>query len=106
VQTQAGGADRRPTDEGGHYIAARFNGPSDAFNHFAQDRNFNRGAYREMERGWGKELAAGRRVHVRIVPEYHGDSRRPYRIVVRWTVNGRQKTKIFGNAQGGGLNGR
>ncbi len=39
AQAQAGGADRRSTDDGGHYIAVRFNGPTDAFNHFAQDAN-------------------------------------------------------------------
>ncbi len=42
-QRQAGGAERRAGDDGGHYIAARFNGPTDAFNHFAQDANVNRG---------------------------------------------------------------
>lgn len=37
AQTAAGGADRLPGDDGGHYIARRFNGPTEAFNHFAQD---------------------------------------------------------------------
>jgi hypothetical protein len=106
VQTQAGDTDRRATDEGGHYIASRFNGPSDAFNHFAQDRNFNRGAYREMERGWGRELAAGRRVHVRIVPEYLGNSKRPFAIRVSWTINGREFVRDFPNEPSGGRNER
>jgi hypothetical protein len=35
AQAQAGGVDRRSRDDGGHYIAARFNGPTEAFNHFA-----------------------------------------------------------------------
>lgn len=35
MQRQAGGRDRRLTDDGGHYIAPRFNGPAEAFNHFA-----------------------------------------------------------------------
>ena len=48
-QRQAGGVDRRNTDDGGHFIAVRFNGPSDSFNHFAQDARFNRGAYRALE---------------------------------------------------------
>lgn len=42
AQAGAGGSDRLATDDGGHYIAARFNGPTDTFNHFAQDTNFNR----------------------------------------------------------------
>ncbi|MEI5688017.1 DNA/RNA non-specific endonuclease [Sphingomonas kyungheensis] len=53
-QATAGGPDRRPTDDGGHYIATRFNGPSDAFNHFAQDANFNRGRYRRLEDQWAR----------------------------------------------------
>jgi hypothetical protein len=56
AQASAGGADRRPTDDGGHYIAARFNGPSDAFNHFAQDANFNRGLYRRLKDQWATAL--------------------------------------------------
>jgi len=35
VQARAGGADRRPTDDGGHYVAARFRGPAEAINHVA-----------------------------------------------------------------------
>lgn len=38
AQANAGKPDRRGTDDGGHYIAARFNGPRDWFNHFAQRR--------------------------------------------------------------------
>jgi len=87
-QIRAGGADRRSTDEGGHYIANRFNGPSDAFNHFAQDRNFNRSAYSAMENAWGKHTREGRKVFVSIKPLYQGTSRRPYHVTVVWTVDG------------------
>jgi hypothetical protein len=48
-QANAGGAERRASDDGGHYVAARFNGPAEAFNHFARDANFNRGRYRLLE---------------------------------------------------------
>lgn len=43
MQSRAGRPDRRPTDDGGHYIARRFNGPREKFNHFVLDANFNRG---------------------------------------------------------------
>ncbi len=92
-QLRAGGADRRPTDEGGHYIANRFNGPSDAFNHFAQDRNFNRSAYSAMENAWASHIREGRKVFVSIKPRYHGTSRRPYHITVEWTVDGGKKER-------------
>ncbi|MDB5737905.1 MAG: hypothetical protein JWO65_1573 [Sphingomonas bacterium] len=59
-QTNAGGTDRLPTDDGGHYIATRFNGPTDTFNHFTQDANFNRGGYRVLENEWAKETRQAR----------------------------------------------
>ena len=46
VQAQAAGVERQHSDDGGHYVAALFNGPTDAFNHFAQNANFNRGGYK------------------------------------------------------------
>jgi hypothetical protein len=100
-QREAGGADRRPTDDGGHYIAARFNGPSDAFNHFAQDANFNRGAYRALEDIWAKRLRQGYHVLVDIVPHYVGTSRRPDEIRVTWYVNGKRHFQSFRNEKGG-----
>jgi LysM repeat protein len=92
-QIRAGGADRRPTDEGGHYIANRFNGPSDAFNHFAQDRNFNRSAYSAMENAWAKHIREKRKVFVNIKPLYRGTSRRPYHVTVIWWVDGGKKER-------------
>lgn len=97
AQAVAGQPDRRPSDDGGHFIAARFNGPGDSFNHFAQDRNFNRGAYRAMEDGWAKALREGRKVVVDIVPLYEGTSRRPYAIIVRWKIDGKPEVRTFPN---------
>ncbi|WP_242141259.1 DNA/RNA non-specific endonuclease [Sphingomonas sp. TREG-RG-20F-R18-01] len=91
AQAQAGGADRRPTDDGGHYIAARFNGPTDAFNHFAQDANFNRGEYRFLEDQWARARRAGRDVTVKIVPSYDGASKRPSVINIWFTINGHEE---------------
>lgn len=99
-QREAGGADRRPTDDGGHYIAVRFNGPSDAFNHFAQDANFNRGAYRALENRWATSVRGGHHVSVDIVPHYHGLSLRPDRIAVTWTVDGEEHGRTFTNEKG------
>jgi hypothetical protein len=45
-QRDAGGPDRKPhSDQGGQYIARQFNGPTEAFNHFAQNSNFNQSRY-------------------------------------------------------------
>jgi LysM repeat protein len=106
AQAQAGRPDRRPSDDGGHFIAARFNGPSDSFNHFAQDRNFNRGAYRAMEDGWARELRAGKRVIVDIVPLYEGSSKRPYHLTITWYVNDKRNVQDFSNEAKGKPSGR
>ncbi|GBH31913.1 DNA/RNA non-specific endonuclease [Sphingobium xenophagum] len=97
AQAQASQPDRRPGDDGGHFIAARFNGPGDSVNHFAQDRNFNRGAYRAMEDGWAKDLRAGKKVTVNIVPLYDGTSKRPYSLTVKWYVDGEPNIQHFDN---------
>lgn len=97
AQREAGGKDRRATDDGGHYIAARFNGPSDWFNHFAQDANFNRGTYKTLENGWAKELRAGHKVFVDIAPHYSGLSTRPDSLTVTWFVDGKRYSRGLPN---------
>lgn len=102
AQTEAGGADRLSTDQGGHYVGRRFDGPTEAFNHFAQDRNFNNSAYKRLENSWQKLLENGHSVRVEIVPTYVGQSLRPTTITVRQWVNGvRQPPMVFQNAAGG-----
>ncbi len=97
AQANAGKPDRRTDDDGGHFIAARFNGPSDGFNHFAQNANFNRGAYRVMEDGWARDLRAGRKLFVVIEPFYGGASKRPNRVIVTWTIDGKEYSRDFSN---------
>lgn len=101
LQAQAGGADRRSTDDGGHYVAVRFNGPLGAFNHFAQDANFNRGAYRELEREWAQHIRAGRRVFIEGTVQYEGTSVRPSSLRLIWFVNGRKFEQTFANEKKG-----
>jgi len=97
AQAQAGGVDRRTSDDGGHYIAARFNGPTEAFNHFAQDANFNRGRYRALEDQWARAKNGGKQVSGRIVPVYDGLSKRPSTINVWFSVDGALKSVRFSN---------
>jgi hypothetical protein len=67
------------------------------FNHFAQDANFNRGAYRTLEDAWARQVAAGRRVFVDIVPYYRSTSMRPYKLDVFWIVDGNRFFRDFPN---------
>lgn len=97
AQSQAGGADRKPSDQGGHYIARRFNGPTDRFNHFAQDGSFNNREYRVLENLWAREIAQGRLVTVSITPQYENASQRPFEIRVIYRIDGNRNTQIFPN---------
>lgn len=97
AQANAGKPDRRGTDDGGHFIAARFNGPREWFNHFAQDANFNRGVYRVLEDRWAKAVRAGKRVFVDIVPHYRGTSMRPYKLIVTSIIDGKRRVADFPN---------
>lgn len=97
AQRIAGMPDRLSTDEGGHFVARRFNGPTDLFNHFAQDRSFNRSAYASLEKRWDKIKAAGQRVDIDIRAIYEGLSRRPSLLVVRYYVDGKPFLERFPN---------
>ena len=100
-QANAGKPDRLPTDDGGHYIAVRFNGPRDEFNHFAQNANFNRGAYRALEGRWAKSIKQGKTVKVSIKSFYLAASRRPNALVVKSTIGGKVRYNSFRNRHGG-----
>lgn len=97
AQATAGGKDRLPDDQGGHYIAVRFGGPTDAFNHFAQNGNFNQGAYRVLENEWASATKSSKKVRVGITPLYDGVSKRPYKISVAYAIDGNAENQDFWN---------
>lgn len=100
-QLRAGGVDRLGTDEGGHFVGRRFDGPLDDFNHFAQDRNFNRGAYKTLENSWQRALDNGSSVYVDIKPNYLGDSLRPQSLRIDYTIDEVPYYKLLMNRLGG-----
>ena len=91
-QLTAGGGDRRSTDDGGHYIARRFNGPPDRFNLFPQDANFNRGKYRLLEDEWARAKRAGKQVEIEIVPRFEAGTKRPSELDVLFVIDGNRKS--------------
>ncbi|MDT4847456.1 DNA/RNA non-specific endonuclease [compost metagenome] len=102
TQKQAGGPDRLPDDQGGHYIGRRFDGPKDDFNHFAQNGNFNNSAYKKLENSWERALKDGKSVRVEISPSFKGGSLRPDTLKVRqWIDRKPQPLRVFRNAPGG-----
>jgi DNA/RNA non-specific endonuclease len=101
-QSGAGGADRLPDDDGGHIVGNRFNPPGEEFNYVAQNSNFNRGSYRQLENEWAQLLADGHTVHVRWDFEYSGDSQRPDGFNVTYNVDdGEPVVRQFQNRHGG-----
>lgn len=101
LQAQAGGADRLVADDGGHFIAPRFGGPKETYNHFAQDANFNRGAYRALEDVWAKAQKNGENVSVRIDADYLDRNQQPDSITVRWSAPRTRGKRKFKNQAGG-----
>lgn len=102
AQLDAGGADRLADDQGGHWIGRRFDGPSEDFNHFAQNGNFNNSSYKALENSWERDLKAGKTVRVEITPSYVGDSLRPASLEIKQWIDGFQiKPVAFANVYGG-----
>lgn len=99
-QARAGGNDRLPDDHGGHYIARRFNGPTDAFNHFAQNGRFNKSGYAKLENGWARAMKGGLTVRVHIDSFYPGTSKRPDLIRVRYRIDEESYERDFPNTSG------
>ena len=100
-QLDAGGKDRLSTDDGGHFVARRFKGPLERMNHFAQNKNFNRSAYKKLENRWQSALDSGKEVLVDIKPEYIGDSLRPHKLIVKYKIDGKPFLVDFMNRHGG-----
>ena len=89
-------------DEGGHLIASIFNGPGEKLNLLPMDGNLNKGAWKQMENSWAKALSEGKEVKVTIQPSYVGDSARPEKFYVQYSIDGgRMIEETFKNAPGG-----
>jgi HK97 family phage portal protein len=99
AQRNAGKPDRLPADHGGHFIAREFGGPEIRYNHFAQNARFNISDYRTLENDWKGSLKAGKKVSVDIRSTYRGNSNRPDRIRIRFTVGGKSLIRSFPNAK-------
>lgn len=101
AQSNAGKPNREHSDDGGHYVAPRFGGTHEAFNHFAQDANLNRGPYRVLEDKWDAYRKAGKSVRITITPRYDGLSKRPKSLDIYYVVDGMENQKSFRNRKGG-----
>lgn len=91
AQLQAGGIDRRPSDQGGHIVGRDLNGDGGAGNLIAMDSKINQSDFKRMENDIKDALDEEKDVATTTDISYSGDSKRPDIITVT-TVADRVKT--------------
>ena len=77
AQREAGGEYRRPDDDGGHYIGARYGGDPGEKNLDPQNRNLNRGSFKHREDGWDRSLDNGDQIYAHVEGYKSNGSDRP-----------------------------
>lgn len=97
AQLQAGGEDRRPSDQGGHIVGRDLNGDGGAGNLVAMDSKINQSDYKRMENDIKAALDEGKDVSVTTDISYSGDSKRPDTITVTVTADGVKTVYKFDN---------
>lgn len=103
AQLQAGGEDRRPSDQGGHIVGRDLNGDGGAGNLVAMDSKINQSDYKRMENDIKAALDEGKDVTVTTDISYPGESKRPDTITVTVTADGVKTVYKFDNNLDGGL---
>ena len=92
-----GKGDQKEGDDRGHLIGDRFNGSNGLENMIPQDADINRKDYRNFENELAKEVKDGKDVYVKIEVIYSGDSRHPEALVVNYSIDGKESTRMFTN---------
>ncbi len=103
AQLQAGGKDRRPSDQGGHIVGRDLNGDGGAGNLVAMDSRINQSDYKRMENDIKTALDEGNDVTVTTDISYSGDSKRPDTITVTVTADRFKTVYKFDNNLDGHL---
>mgnify|MGYP005786211233 FL=1 len=89
--------DQKEGDQRGHIIGDQFDGSNGLENMIAQDAGINMKDYKNFENELAREVKEGKNVEVQIEPEYEGNSGRPDRIIVTYTIDGKENMRIFSN---------
>lgn len=93
AQSDAGGKDRKPGDDGGH-LRARMNGGSSGNENLVAMRDtINRGDYKRSENEENQMLKDGKQVYEKIEVTYDDDSSRPSKIEKTYT-DGEKTVKV------------
>ncbi|MDU4961561.1 MAG: hemagglutinin repeat-containing protein [Sporomusaceae bacterium] len=97
AQRTVGGEDRLLTDDGGHLIASIFKGSGEIDNLVPMNSTLNRSEYKSLENTWKKALEEGKIVNVKIEPIYQGNSLRPAKFKVDYTIDGKAYSERLTN---------
>ena len=103
AQQEAGGEDRKPTDQGGHIVGRDLNGDGGIGNLLAMDAKINQSDYKRMENDIKDALDEGKDVTMHTDVTYKGDSERPDIITVTITADGEKAVYKFDNNLDGSL---
>lgn len=99
-QIEAGGKDREIGDDGGHLLARILGGPSDPENIVAMRAIINRGDYKKAENEIKSALERGEDVKVSGRLFYEGDSKRPSKIELIYTIGKKENKLVIDNVEG------
>lgn len=101
AQTSTGGEDRREGDQGGHIIAKVLGGAKGIENMLAmRGAAINQSVYKRMENDVNKAVADGKEVHMTVTVEYDGNSQRPSKFTVTYTIDGKDTVVEYDNDEG------
>lgn len=101
AQMIAGGEDRHEGDQGGHILARVLGGAKGIENMVAMRGPINQGPYSHiMEKEIGDALKEGKEVHMHVDIEYDGDSKRPSKIKVIYTIDSKETIMEYANDEG------
>lgn len=102
AQKDAGGADRKEGDDGGHLVARVLNGSPGNENIVAMRDTVNRGDYKKAENeiAYAKKLPEIKDVKDSGKIIYEGESARPTKIERTYTIDGVKKELIVDNVEG------
>lgn len=103
AQTQAGGSDRKPGDQGGHIIGRDISGDGGSGNLVPMDSRINESDYKRMEMDVKRSIDEGKEVTTSTEITYSEDSERPDMISTTVTVDGKETTYTFDNNLDGSL---
>ena len=94
---KVGKGDQKPGDQRGHSIGYQFEGSGGIENLSAMSKELNQGDYKAMEDKLANAIKDGHEVYLKVEPVFKGDSFRPTKYRVAYTIDGEKTSVTFRN---------